>query len=316
MSGMIFQTIGFSLRSMAGLVLHTIGWAGVVTVLAGTVLLLTMSARLMKIFASPRGMAATAAVLLASIAFLWATWPQAATATPVAETPHAGPAEVAPAQPKPKPKLLDVVAATPEPPPKPPTVAAKRKRIVFPSLPYFTGPLAAALPSLPPIETFTPRMPVIVTPPAPQARQQAASHAHAPVVAKRNLSGTKAADAASRRPAIVASPLPGRAGPTGGVAAGQPDPVRAAHDQQAAIAAQQRAARQAHARQAQVAAMVQMNQMMEQFHGGPMGGHPANGMHPAAGHPGMHPMEGVHPGNHPMGGMHPAAGTGHPGVHH
>lgn len=163
MASFVFETIGASLHSLAGLILSSIGWGGIVAGAAGLLLLLSLSARALKFFSSPRGMAATAAVMLAALVFLWWTWGK--TAPAAVRSPHAlltqtGPPKTAFAEPRPKPAEplpLQAVAVEPEPPL---TVAR-----ATPLMPPMTGAIqavAGVVLALPPPTTR--RLPPIIVP--------------------------------------------------------------------------------------------------------------------------------------------------------
>jgi hypothetical protein len=93
-----------SLRSLAGTAMHQLGWSGICGLAAGVLLVLAVSARLLKLLCSPRGMALTAALLLAGLAVISHKAEHAApavadsvwAATPAATAPALPPAGVAP----------------------------------------------------------------------------------------------------------------------------------------------------------------------------------------------------------------------------
>jgi hypothetical protein len=60
-----------SLRSLAGMAIQQLGWSGICCLVAGLLLLLAVSARLLKLLCSPRGMAFMAAITLAGLALLF-----------------------------------------------------------------------------------------------------------------------------------------------------------------------------------------------------------------------------------------------------
>lgn len=74
MASFILDMIGSSLHSLAGLVLGSLGWGGVIGLAAAGLLLLSLSTAALKFLSSPRGMAATAAVMLVGLAWMWWMW--------------------------------------------------------------------------------------------------------------------------------------------------------------------------------------------------------------------------------------------------
>jgi hypothetical protein len=67
---MIWDLLFGMLRGLAGMVIDRIGWGGVVALLAGAILLLSLSARMLKAMTSRRGLAVTAGVVAFALVFL------------------------------------------------------------------------------------------------------------------------------------------------------------------------------------------------------------------------------------------------------
>jgi hypothetical protein len=74
MTGYIWEMVASSLRMLAGTILSSLGWGGIIAVVAAGLLVLSMSAKAMKFLSSARGMAATAAIMLGALAFMWWGW--------------------------------------------------------------------------------------------------------------------------------------------------------------------------------------------------------------------------------------------------
>jgi hypothetical protein len=165
MASFVLNMIGSSLHSLAGLVLGSIGWGGIAALVAGLLLLLSLSARTLKFFSSPRGMAATAAVMLAGLAWMWWMWGSkpvvASDPTPIAYQPPINEPQHAFTEPRPKAETMPVGAMVVQPD------RAMVPASVTPLLPLVpvvpvAGAVAVVRPSLPMPTTV--RLPPIIVP--------------------------------------------------------------------------------------------------------------------------------------------------------
>lgn len=223
MTGFMLNMIGGSLWSLAGLVLGSLGWGGIVALVAGGLLLLTLWGKARKFLSSPRGMAVTAAVMLIGLAFMWLarwTWgkPQMPPAQPVAslqpraEQPEPEAAELA-VEPEAEPEQLQALEVEPEP-----TLKAARFTPMLPMIPVvetvagFVPPLSSPTTMrLPPVIVPLPRRTV------PQRQAGKSTHtvttyrgsgpgaAKAPAGRIGNTSGGMMGSAGVKRPGMPSS---------------------------------------------------------------------------------------------------------------
>jgi hypothetical protein len=326
---MVLSIVWDWLRALPGQILDTIGWSGVIAVLAGTIMLLTLSAKAVSFMTSKRGMAITAGVLALALFVLW-YWGKPDAKVPVmaakTEPPVVKQPEVLAAKESMPTKAFDLFGGEEldefeeeEAPAEP----KRRSNLVEPP------PLLVGSPIVPPSVSFslppTPQVPSpVVRPGVPLPHAGHASHGtahHSKVV-----SATPSAHAHTGK-ATASSVAPGAA--TGGAAGHGPGASTPAADarpsRQAQLAARRQAIREHNARAADEFDRA-MGQMMHEQHLIHSGQHPAMGMHggnhmgghPAGHHGGHHGA--THPGMMHGGIMHPgmphAGGMMHPGGHH
>jgi hypothetical protein len=309
--GLIFDAVFAWLRALPSQILDTIGWSGVIAILAGCIMLATLSAKAVAFMTSKRGMAITAGVFAAALLALW-FWskPDAKAPAMVAKTEPPvvkQPVVVAAKESMPT-KAFDLfgVEELEEDEDEAPAAPKRRSNLIEPppwlvGSPIVPGPVAFALPPTPQI-------------PAPVVRP-GASIPHAGTAGHRTQHHTTVAAAPQSRHVPAGSPAHGTAAQAGGnrqPAGSAADSASGGSSQQSSRQAQQ-AARRAAIRQQNARAAIEfenaMGQMMHEQHLIHSGQHPAMGMH------GGHHMGG-HPATH-HGGGHPAAhhGAAHAGGH-
>ena len=211
MASFVLDMIGSSLHSLAGLILGSLGWGGIVALVAGLLLLLSLSARTLKFFSSPRGMAVTAAVMLAGLAWMWWMWgskPVSGDTTPITYQPPIKEPQHAFTEPRPKAEASPVGAMVVQPD------RAMVPASVTPLLPLVpvTGAVAVVGPSLPMPTTV--RLPPIIVPlprHTPPHRQAAETSTHT-VTTQRGAkpAASPAGNAAAKAGAAQARPAPAK----------------------------------------------------------------------------------------------------------
>jgi hypothetical protein len=202
MTAYLANMIWSSLHSLAGLVIGSLGWGGLVALAAGTLLLLASMNKAWKFCSSPRGMAAAAAVMLAGLAFMWWTWGKPAPASARSPTTLATQTKqpklaLAELRPKTEPLPLQAVAVAPEPP-----LMAARAAPVMPPMTGVVQALAGVVLALP--QPTTRRLPPLIV---PLSRHNAPPHSKAGTsthtVTTQRGSGPGAATAPAGRPGNI-----------------------------------------------------------------------------------------------------------------
>jgi hypothetical protein len=273
MTGIVLNSAWQAMLAGIAWFFHAIGWGGVIVIIAGLMLLAALSANAMKFLSRPRGLAVSAAILLAGLAFVWWNWPAARASTP---GPGGGNAATVT---QPEGQHAKQEPVTPK--------AAEASKVV--KMPISQASLPWAGPIMPMIAPS----PVLVLPPMisqrvklPPAIVPTPRH----VTPHKSQPGHTTVSRGNQSP--VKSTLPGRAVPPSGRAAGNPASPDAgfgpAARPQLTSKQQRRLANENYNR----AADAQYQRMFGQMMGGMM---QPGGMHPMGGHMGgMGHMGGHH----------------------
>ena len=289
LKGWLFSSITQWLHWLIGLVFQTIGWGGIVAVLAGLVLLASLSARAVKFFHSPRGMATATAFLLGGLAIMWWFRPEPKPDTPLL-------AAASPVEPEPLQAMPPEVESEPEPEALPELAVdgKKRPKADLPPLPFTFDdvPPAAALPllSLPPVAIPQPHAAIAV--PHPSATPHHPAARHHPVARPHERAGMHRAAGPVVRPGTPHASTPVAA------LAGQPGGTQAHPGQHQAAPAPRLSASQQRAITDHYFNTMMDNMMMQHMGYGEM--YPMEGMHHAMGGAG-NPGGGHHAGGRGVG---------------
>lgn len=163
MTSMLLNAMGFSFQSVSGMIFGRIGWTGLAAIIAGAVLLLSMSSRAVKFFSGPRGMATTAAVAVTCLALVgwnlnpssWWPFPSFAFSNPFGsglaswlpkfQLPSPGAANTRPAARPAKPTAVTFAADLPLLPP----AGASMSGYAMPTMPGYGMPMTSGTGSQP-----------------------------------------------------------------------------------------------------------------------------------------------------------------------
>jgi hypothetical protein len=198
MTDMIMNSAWQGLLAGVAWFFHAIGWGGLIVLIGGGLLLVSSTANAMKFLSRPRGMAVSAALLLAGLVFVWWTWPVAEASTSSPPPVASGPASLT--QPQghhARKELVPPKAAEASKLVKMPTVATSLPW-AEPIMPFIVAP--QPVPKLPPmVPSRVPVPPVIVPKPGHHATPGRHPSGHTVVTQG------KQAPVASLRPSTVNS---------------------------------------------------------------------------------------------------------------